>query len=143
MSTISSILSYQPTSTKSESLLSIDLDQRTLQGRLALLTQEGLNEAQGIYNQGAFVEPYAFLTVTSKFTILDDEVLNTINMVVQGQTESGATVQGVVVQMYSIDDDDASQNTSSHAKYMLKVQYDPLAECAVGGNPTPITAGCT
>ena len=125
---IPSILSYQPVF--ADSLLKIDLDQSTLQGRLALASPEGLQQAKAVYELGAYAQPYAWLQITQSSSTTSSTPLEN-GTPVQGKSASGTIVRGEIV-------DTADSNTA----IQVAVQYAPETDCAVGGNPTPSTAEC-
>ncbi|CAB9509691.1 expressed unknown protein [Seminavis robusta] len=106
----------------------IDLDQRTIEGRLALGTSEGTDQAQKVFEKGAYSKPYAYLTLSPALTAIVPVGTN-----VTGQTANGVEIRGTTYEM------DAQVGDTP---LLVRYSSENNQQCLVGGNPNPNTTGC-
>ena len=124
---------------------SLDLDVRSVVAFASADTLGGLDTAQNIFQKGAFSDSYASLQIvdpTGKFATTETNILPGSQIV--GQTASGQTITGIAKFGKT-----ETLNGSTNSQNLLKVHYktvpleDTNSGCFVGGNPTPLTDGCT
>lgn len=115
-----------------EDAASIDLDQRTVAGRLAVHTDEATEEARALYRDGAFSAPYAVLRVA---TALRADVAAGTSVV--GNDSGGGETRGAVLRDAAAGDDALLVRYSARG-----LDGAPSAVCSVGANPKPILDGC-
>ena len=109
----------------------IDLDQYVIQEQLAAYSDEGLEAARKVYEEGGHSKSYAEVTLSSATTA---DI--TKGDVITGVDDAGAEVTGTAYADYP---------TGSTAIWVLydvpNVQADNV-KCKVGGLPEPIMDGC-
>lgn len=109
----------------------IDLDQYDIQAQLASYSDEGLEAARKIYEDGGHSKSYAEVTLSSATTadIAKDEAIT-------GVDDAGAEVTGKAYADYP------AGTTTIWVLYTVPdVQADNVM-CKVGGLPEPIMDGC-
>jgi hypothetical protein len=124
------IITYTPLTSVTDHA-ALDLDQKAMEGQLALKTPQSFAKANDIYSQGAFSKTYAKLT-------LDAPLTTAVSAGVQvfGITSDGTQIGGTTYKAASVGD------TLLQVKYMTIGIQASYANCQVGANPTPNTAGC-
>ena len=125
---------------------SLDLDLRSIDAYIAVAnSQNGVNIAQKLYEQGAFSDVYANLKIldpTGKYATSETNIVAGATVV--GKTASGKAITGIA--KYGKTE---TLNGSEGSENILQVHYPSVSVadtnfgCFVGGNPTPITDGCT
>ncbi|CAB9526507.1 expressed unknown protein [Seminavis robusta] len=123
-------ISYEPYTLTTDHA-AIDLDQKAMEIELARGTDDGLDAALSIYQEGAFSKSYAEITLTEPLQV---DVLKGVTVI--GRTTDGRDVRGKMAGSFDTGDS------------IIQVQYsagsvqESWTECHVGANPNPETRGC-
>lgn len=126
-------------------IASLDLDMRSISAYVSSNSQSGYDSAQNIFQQGVFSDVYANLMIidpTGKYATSETNII--AGSTVTGKTASGREIVGIAKygKVQTLNGSEASENVLQ-VHYPKVLAKDINSGCFAGGNPTPITDGCT